>query len=161
MLYCWNPKPLRGPGSTLSFKFLMRVIIICACIGSTTDILPCGYSDLKFQSYLIILSLFKTSLSVSQTILIVKWKECDRSFVLRFQGNITMKSIIFWDMTPCSPLSFNRRFCFPPACSLICWTYFFDPEDGGDMLKLNGLHGVISQKMILFITTAVKTSNPT
>jgi hypothetical protein len=28
-------------------------------------------------------------------------------------------------------------------------------------LKLDGLHGVISQKMILFITTAVKTSNPT
>jgi hypothetical protein len=26
---------------------------------------------------------------------------------------------------------------------------------------LNGLHGVISQKMVLFITTAVKTSNPT
>jgi hypothetical protein len=25
----------------------------------------------------------------------------------------------------------------------------------------SGLHGVISQKMILFITTAVKTSNPT
>jgi hypothetical protein len=43
---------------------------------------------------------------------------------------------------------------------------FFDPEDGGDVppkrqLKLNGLHGVISQKMILFITTAVQTSNPT
>jgi hypothetical protein len=28
-------------------------------------------------------------------------------------------------------------------------------------LKLNGLHGVISQKMMLFITTVVKTSNPT
>jgi hypothetical protein len=28
-------------------------------------------------------------------------------------------------------------------------------------LKLNGLHGVISQKMILFITTALRTSNPT
>jgi hypothetical protein len=28
-------------------------------------------------------------------------------------------------------------------------------------LKLNVLHGAISQKMILFITTAVKTSNPT
>jgi hypothetical protein len=27
-------------------------------------------------------------------------------------------------------------------------------------VQLNGLHGVISQKMILFITTAVKTSNP-
>jgi hypothetical protein len=45
--------------------------------------------------------------------------------------------------------------------------YFFDPEDGGDMflrnvgLQLNGLHGVTSQKMILFITTAVKISNPT
>jgi hypothetical protein len=28
-------------------------------------------------------------------------------------------------------------------------------------LTLNGLHGVVSQKLILFITTAVKTSNPT
>jgi hypothetical protein len=28
-------------------------------------------------------------------------------------------------------------------------------------LTLNGLHGVISQKLILFITTAVKASNPT
>jgi hypothetical protein len=49
-----------------------------------------------------------------------------------------MKSIIFWDMTPCSPLSFNRRFggayrlhlqsrrnrfSKPPACLLVCWTY--------------------------------------
>jgi hypothetical protein len=23
---------------------------------------------------------------------------------------VVMKSIIFWNMTPCSPLSFNRRF---------------------------------------------------
>jgi hypothetical protein len=29
------------------------------------------------------------------------------------------------------------------------------------LVQLNGLHGVISQKTILFITTAVKTSNPT
>jgi hypothetical protein len=28
-------------------------------------------------------------------------------------------------------------------------------------VQLNGPHGVISQKMILFINTAVKTSNPT
>jgi hypothetical protein len=28
-------------------------------------------------------------------------------------------------------------------------------------LKLNGLHGAISQKTIFFITTAAKTSNPT
>jgi hypothetical protein len=38
---------------------------------------------------------------------------------------------------------------------------FFDPEDGGGMLALNGLHGVISQKMVHFITTAVRTVNPT
>jgi hypothetical protein len=42
----------------------------------------------------------------------------------------------------------------------------FDPEDGGDVpskhqLTFNGLHGVISQKIVLFITTAVRTSNPT
>jgi hypothetical protein len=30
---------------------------------------------------------------------------------------VVMKSIIFWDMTPCSPLSFNRNFG-PPACLL-------------------------------------------
>jgi hypothetical protein len=41
-----------------------------------------------------------------------------------------------------------------------------NPENGGDVppkrrLKLNGLHGVISQKIMLFIITVVKTSNPT
>jgi hypothetical protein len=44
---------------------------------------------------------------------------------------------------------------------------FFDPEDVGDMflrnvrLVVNRLHGVISQKRVLFITTAVTASNPT
>jgi hypothetical protein len=41
---------------------------------------------------------------------------------------------------------------------------FLNPEDGGDvppkcLLTFNGLHGVISQKIELFITTAVRTSN--
>jgi hypothetical protein len=31
----------------------------------------------------------------------------------------SLKSIIFWDMTPCSLLSCNRRFCLPPACLLV------------------------------------------
>jgi hypothetical protein len=35
---------------------------------------------------------------------------------------VVMKSIIFWDMTPCSPLSCNNLL-----------NYFFDLEDGGDM----------------------------
>jgi hypothetical protein len=43
---------------------------------------------------------------------------------------------------------------------------FFDPEDRGDvppkrLLTFKGLHSVISQKIELFITTAVGTSNPT
>jgi hypothetical protein len=42
---------------------------------------------------------------------------------------------------------------------------FLDPEDGGDVFLRNigwfckGLHGVISQNLELFITTALKTSN--
>jgi hypothetical protein len=44
---------------------------------------------------------------------------------------------------------------------------FFDPEDGGDMFLRNvGSHSTdytvfIYQKMVLFINTAVRTSNPT
>jgi hypothetical protein len=35
------------------------------------------------------------------------------------QTYLHLKSIIiFWDMTPYSPLSINRRFCLPPACLL-------------------------------------------
>jgi hypothetical protein len=58
---------------------------------------------------------------------------------------VVMKSIIFWDMTPCSPLSVNRRFggtyrlhlqgrrnkfSKKPASKQVA---LFDPEDGGDM----------------------------
>jgi hypothetical protein len=59
-----------------------------------------------------------------------------------------------------------RPFCLTPACLLVCWTILrpwrwrrYDPPKR--RVQLYGLHGVISQKMILFITTAVKTSNPT
>jgi hypothetical protein len=37
---------------------------------------------------------------------------------------------------------------------------FFDPEDRG-RLTFNGLHSVTSQKTGLFLTTAVRTSDPT
>jgi hypothetical protein len=42
-----------------------------------------------------------------------------------------------------------------------------DPEDGGCMflrnvgLPFNGRHGIISQKVVFFIITAVRTSDPT
>jgi hypothetical protein len=69
-----------------------------------------------------------------------------------------MKSTIFWDITPSSPLSVNRRFGgtyrlhlqnqknyeqetsfrLPPAYTLVsCTAYFSDPEDGGDMFPRN------------------------
>jgi hypothetical protein len=38
------------------------------------------------------------------------------------------------------------------------WKQYVPPKR---RLTLNGLHGVISQKMVRFITTAVRTSNPT
>jgi hypothetical protein len=58
-----------------------------------------------------------------------------------------MKSIIFWDMTPCS---------LPPVYLLVLaklflrpwrWRRYVPPKL---RLQLNRLHGVISQKMILF-----------
>jgi hypothetical protein len=92
------------------------------------------------------------------------------------------KSSFFWDITPCSPLKVN--WCFGGTCHLYlhgqrkassaCYLVhagfvlglFFNPEAGGDMflwnwLTFNRLHGVISQKIELFITTSVRTSNPT
>jgi hypothetical protein len=64
---------------------------------------------------------------------------------------LRLKSIIFWDMTPCSPLSFSRRFGgtyrlhlqvrrnkFSTNQQASRWqAYFFDPEDGGDMFLRN------------------------
>jgi hypothetical protein len=63
---------------------------------------------------------------------------------------VIMKSTIFWDIKPCSPLSVNRKFggtyhlhlqgrkSLPPAFMLVsCSAYFFAPEDGGDMFLRN------------------------
>jgi hypothetical protein len=62
-----------------------------------------------------------------------------------------MKSSIFWDIKPCSPLKLTRRLlaaCFHTGF-LLC--LFFDPEDGGDMFLRNGLLGIIYSKIELFI----------
>jgi hypothetical protein len=55
---------------------------------------------------------------------------------------LVMKSIIFWNITPCSPLSVNRRFGgtyrLPPAFTLVSYSgYLLDLEDGGDMFLRN------------------------
>jgi hypothetical protein len=54
---------------------------------------------------------------------------------------VVMKTSIFWDITPCSPLKDNRRFrgallatCFHAGFLL---GLFFNPEDGGDMFLQN------------------------
>jgi hypothetical protein len=78
-------------------------------------------------------------------------------------NNMNFKSTIFWDITPYSPLSVNRRFGekYRPHFQWrqnISWSR---NQSESMWLTFNGLHGVISQKMVLFITTAVRTSNPT
>jgi hypothetical protein len=53
---------------------------------------------------------------------------------------VVMKSTIFWDITPCSPLKVNRRFealfatCFHTGL-LLC--LFFEPEDRGNIFLRN------------------------
>jgi hypothetical protein len=107
-----------------------------------------------------------------------------------------MRTIIFWDITPCSTLKANRRFaatcrlhlqgrrisqakksvkaggeqgqaqlCLPPATWFLVWLILRPwtwRRHAAPKRRLipNELHGVISQKTVLFITTAVRTSNP-
>jgi hypothetical protein len=88
-----------------------------------------------------------------------------------------MMSIIFWYVTSRSPLKVNGRFGgtyllhlqgrnINRASRTLLATFFhtgflfglfFEPDDGGDMFLrkfgwLNRLHGVISQKIVFFIT---------
>jgi hypothetical protein len=64
-----------------------------------------------------------------------------------------LKSTLLWDIT-----TFRRNI---PSPSL------FDPEDGDEMFLRNVgrfsnvIHDVISQKIVFFITTGARTSNPT
>jgi hypothetical protein len=92
-----------------------------------------------------------------------------RAFVLGTRTAICLKSIIFWDVTPSSVLSCNRRFGGTYRLHLQGRRKQVLAEIISSTLKieaicsseLNRLHGVTSQKMILFIITAVKTSNLT
>jgi hypothetical protein len=107
-----------------------------------------------------------------------------------WKANLLLKSTIFWDMKPCSLLKLNQHFggtyClhlqewisreryqwesrWDSAChKLSCWCFArliwpwrwrqYVPLK--HQLTFNGLHGDISQKTILFLTTTVRTSNP-
>jgi hypothetical protein len=53
---------------------------------------------------------------------------------------VVMKSFIFWDIRPCSPLKRTDVSDKELACCLSNTGFFlrlFDPEDGGDMLIHN------------------------
>jgi hypothetical protein len=54
---------------------------------------------------------------------------------------VVMKSSLFWDITPCSPLKVNRHFRRTRRASAFYLLHvgfllsvFFNPEDGGNML---------------------------
>jgi hypothetical protein len=89
-----------------------------------------------------------------------------------------MMGTIFWDITPCNPLKADQRFggtdrlhlqgqrisraryqreskCQAEPGAIL--GLFFDPEDSGDIFLqnigslFNGLHSIISQKIVLFL----------
>jgi hypothetical protein len=68
------------------------------------------------------------------------------------------KSSIFLDITPCNPLKMN------PLSGGTCRLHLQGrriSKQETSVKQVAGLHGVISQKIELFITTAVRTSNST
>jgi hypothetical protein len=104
-----------------------------------------------------------------------------------------LKSTVFWDITPCSPLKVNGRFggtsspssgsknkprnqneagsyqnsdsdCYLLHASFLL-VLVFGPQCGDfppkRRLTFNGLHDIVSRKILFFITNAVRTSNPT
>jgi hypothetical protein len=90
------------------------------------------------------------------------WKHYKRTAILAwihlwFVGvevftGVVMKSIIFWDMTPSSLLSCNWCFGGTYRLHLQGRRNHFSKNQKASRWKLNILHGVISQKMILFIS---------
>jgi hypothetical protein len=89
-----------------------------------------------------------------------------------------LNSTVFWDITPCSPLKVSRSFGGTYHLNLqggsarhllsrlfLSWFFlrpwrwrrYIPPKR---RLTFIGLHDVISQKMVLFTTTAVRTSDP-
>jgi hypothetical protein len=77
--------------------------------------------------------------------------------------DIKMKDSIFWDIMPCNPLKINQYFRgtfdlhhHGRRVSLKVGVIYFSER----LVIFNGLHSVISQKIELFITIAVRTLDP-
>jgi hypothetical protein len=89
----------------------------------------------------------------------IQWLTTNISLLLTFFDN---EEYIFWDITPCSPFKVKVSLpCFLIQANfllgLLFYPYLFSRNVG---CNINGLRGTISQKIELFITTAVRTSNP-
>jgi hypothetical protein len=80
--------------------------------------------------------------------------------LVRSELEYVQKNTIFWHITPCSSAChlLSRWFLARLILRPWRWERYVPPKR---LLTFNGLHGVISQKIVLFITTAVRTSNPT
>jgi hypothetical protein len=100
----------------------------------------------------------------------ITWKRMKNPTRFWYFNPTVTKSTIFWDITPCSPLKVNRRFRETHRFHLqgrisraryqreSRWQATCSYET---LVVFSGLHGAISLKITLFITTGVKTSNPT
>jgi hypothetical protein len=91
-------------------------------------------------------------------------------FLWRVSSSGIWRRVVCWVATDVSEEHIASIFRVEACHLLTCWfllKLFLWPWRGRRYvppkrrLQLNRLHGVISQKMVLFITTAVKTSNPT
>jgi hypothetical protein len=144
------------------FPHLMLNFLDLKSLISLLNILRLPFYSIQWSNPLI----SKTTLNTGFTVLYL------------LNNKYSIKSTIFWDITPCGPLSVNRcfggtyrlhlqgrknKFSKKPAwmqvASLPWWWRWYVPSKR--RLALNGLHGVISQKIVLFITTTVRSSNPT
>jgi hypothetical protein len=78
--------------------------------------------------------------------------------------NFHKQRILRWEIMPCSPSKVKR--CFAVCFILLAWL-IHQPWKSTQYITLkrrfsfNGLHGIISDKRDIFITTGVRTSIPT
>jgi hypothetical protein len=93
------------------------------------------------------------------------WMWCYIIWYLPTLHSVTSeKTVIFWDITLCNPLEvnwhFRGTFHLRHQGRRISWTGKHASWQAAIQLTFNGLHSIISQKMVRFITTTVRTSNP-
>jgi hypothetical protein len=80
-----------------------------------------------------------------------------------FPTAVVMQSSVFWNITTCSPLKVNRRLretyllCMPSVFTLVTCSAYSSPwkwrrcVPSKRQLIFNGLHGVVTQKIVLYL----------